>query len=75
VWSVGIPVCHCPGFEFDAERGSNEGSSQSRKEIEVRLMKRTIGCVPRAILSAIGVEKAQHETPCEALELYQAIKV
>jgi hypothetical protein len=38
-------------------------------------MKRTIGCVPRAILSATGVEKAQHETPCEALELYEEIKV
>jgi hypothetical protein len=37
-------------------------------------MRRTIGCVPRAILSAIGVEKAQHETPCEALELYETMR-
>jgi hypothetical protein len=61
-WSASLCVI-APGFEFEAERGSNEGSSQSRKEIEVRPVKRTIGRVPRAISPVIRVEKAQHEAP------------
>jgi len=62
-----LVVCHCYGFEFEAEGGSNEGSSQRRKEIEVRLVKHAIGCflgrrcVPRAISPKISVDKAQHK--------------
>ena len=56
------------GLSLRLQEAQTKEQAKVEKEIEVRLMKRSIGCVPRAILSVIGVEKAQHETPWEALE-------
>lgn len=49
------------------KEAQTKDQAKVERRFEARLMRRTIGCVPRAISPVITVEKAQHETPCESI--------